>query len=294
MDPIIVEILNSVGKTFAVMGIGLAFHRYWGRDIGALTDLAMKLFIPCLAFSVIAGQEVSAGDLARVAGGGGLVMLGTLAITALVFRVAGIRRRGLVLPIVFMNAANLPFPILEANYGREGLGYGVLYYLATMSLLYTVGITIVSRSPDPRGLLKTPVTIATLAALVFQGTGRTVPALLLDTTELIGVAAIPVILFIYGYSLGDVRLGNIRLALLSALLRLGLGLLLGLAVVRLLAVEGVARDVIILVSAMPSAVINVVIARQYETDPELVASVVLLTSLAAIVVIPAILVVLRT
>jgi predicted permease len=294
MNPVVVEILTSVGKTFAVMGIGLAFHRLWRRDIEALTDLAMKLFVPCLAFSVISSQVVTLGDLAIISGSGALVMMGTLAIVALLFRVARIQRRGLFLPVVFMNAANLPFPILEANYGREGLGYGVLFYLAASALLFTVGIAIVARSPDPRGLLKTPVTIATLAALAFKAAGAPVPALLLDTTDLVGRAAIPTILFIYGYSLGEVRLRDIRLALLGALLRLGLGLVLGLAAVRLFGVVGVARDVIILVSAMPSAVVNVVIARQYDADPELVASVVLLTSLAALVTIPTLLVILRT
>jgi predicted permease len=40
--------------------------------------------------------------------------------------------------------------------------------------------------------------------------------------------------------------------------------------------------------------VNVVIARQYNADPEIVASVVFLTSLAAIVLLPALLLLLRT
>ncbi len=294
MNPVVAEVLGSVGKTFALAGIGLLFQRWWRRDIASLTDLAMKLFVPCLAFSVITDQVLTAHDLATVTGGAAMVMLATLGVSALVFRLARIEHRGLYLPVAFMNAANLPFPILEANYGSQGLGYGVLYYLATVTLLYTVGIAIVSRSPHPRELLKTPVALATAAALVFKVARVGVPPLLHDTADMVGRAAIPTILFVYGYSLGGVRMGDLRLAALGAVLRLGLGLALGLGVVRLLGIEGVARDVVILVSAMPSAVVNVVIASQHRADPDLVASVVLLTSLASVVLLPVLLIALRT
>ncbi len=294
MNPVVAEVLVSVGTTFAVMALGLVFQRLWRRDIETMTDLSMKLFVPCLAFSAITGMETNAHDMVTVAGGGALVMLATLALAFLVFRLLKVDRRGLYLPIVFMNSANLPFPILEANYGRVGLGYGVLYYLATVTLLYTVGIAIVSRSPDPRRLLTTPVTIATFAAILLKATRVPVPGFILEATDMLGQAAIPVILFIYGYSLGEMRLRDVRLAVLGAVMRLGVGFALGLAVVRLLGITGIARDVVILVSTMPSAVVNVVLARQYRADSDLVASVVFLTSLAAIGILPVLLILLRT
>jgi predicted permease len=294
MNPVVVEVLVSVGTSFAVMGLGLVFQRVWRRDIEVMTDLSMKLFVPCLAFSAIAGMEINAHDMATVAGGGALVQLGMLAIAFVVFRLFRIDRRGLYLPIVFMNSANLPFPILEANYGRVGLGYGVLYYLTTSSLLYTIGIAIVSRSPDPRTLLTTPVTIATVAALGLKATHLAVPRFLLAAIDMLGQAGIPLLLFIFGYSLGEMRLRDLRLAVLGSVMRLGIGFGLGLAAVRLLGVQGVAREIVIFVSTMPSAVVNVVIARQYKADPDLVASVVFLTSLAAIVILPLLLIALRT
>lgn len=294
MNPVVVEVLVSVATSFAVMGLGVVFQRLWKRDIAVMTDLAMKLFVPCLAFSAIASMELNAHDMATVAGGGALVQVGMLAIAFVVFRLLKVDRRGLYLPIAFMNSANLPFPILEANYGRVGLGYGVIYYLTTSSLLYTIGIAIVSRSPDPRTLFTTPVTIATLAALGLKAAHVAVPRFLLAAIDMLGQAGIPLMLFIFGYSLSEMRLRDLRLAVLASAMRLGLGFALGLAAVRLLGVQGVARDVVIFVSAMPSAVVNVVIARQYQADSDLVASVVFLTSLAAVVILPLLLIALRT
>ena len=293
MSAAVGEVLVSVGKTFAVMAIGFVFERRWGRDIEVLTDLSMKLFVPCLGFSVIVSQAIAASSLVTAAGAGALVILGSLAATFLLFRALKIRRRGLYLPVVFMNAANLPFPIIEANYGRAGLGYAVLYYLAVVVLLYTLGIAIVARSPDPRVLLKTPITFAVLAGLLVQALHVPVPRILLETTELIGGAALPSVLFIFGYSLGALRLDRLRLAAFGSVLRLLFGFGLGWLAVELFHVEGMARDVILLMSAMPSAVVTVVIARQYDADADIVASVVFLTSIASLVVIPVMLILLR-
>jgi malate permease and related proteins len=288
------QVLASVAKVFALMGVGVAFQRFWKRDIEALTDLTMKLFVPCLGFSVIVGQDLSAAALATVAGAATFVLLGTLLLSFLLFRLFGIRRRGLYLPVVFMNAANLPFPIIEANYGHIGLGYAVLYYVAVLALLYTLGIALVAGTVDPRALLRTPTTLAAAAALCVQAFHVTLPPIVIQTTELIGRAAIPLVLFVFGYSLGGLRVEHFGIAAFGGVLRLGLGVGLGWLVARWLGLAGAMRDVVILMSAMPSAVVNVVIARQYNADPEIVASVVFLTSLAAIVLLPALLLLLRT
>jgi predicted permease len=121
-----------------------------------------------------------------------------------------------------------------------------------------------------------------------------VPGLLLATTDLFGQAAIPTVLFIFGYSLGGLQVEHLGIAALGAVLRLGLGLGLGWLAAEWFALEGIGREIVILMSAMPSAVVNVVIARQYDADPEVVASIVLLTSLAAIGILPVLLVFLRT
>ena len=111
---------------------------------------------------------------------------------------------------------------------------------------------------------------------------------------MIGGAAIPTVLFIFGYSLGGLKVEHVKIAAFGSVLRLGLGLGLGWLAATGLRMTGTMRDVVIVMSAMPSAVVNVVIARQYAADPEIVASVVFLTSVAAIGLLPLLLVLLRT
>ena len=79
---------------------------------------------------------------------------------------------------------------------------------------------------------------------------------------------------------------TLRVAALGVLLRMGGGLVLGIAVTSLLDVTDVARVVVILVAGMPSAVTAVIFAADTRLDEELVASVVALSICLGVALLP--------
>jgi hypothetical protein len=64
------------------------------------------------------------------------------------------------------------------------------------------------------------------------------------------------------------------------------GLVLGFLVVNLFDLTGVLRSVVILNSAMPAAAMTSMLATKYDNEAELVSSVVLVTTLGSLIVIP--------
>jgi len=74
------------------------------------------------------------------------------------------------------------------------------------------------------------------------------------------------------------------------MLRIGMGLALGIGLSELLQLEGVARGVFILNCAMPVAVLNYLLAEKYGRSPGDVASLVVLSTLISLVSLPLILV----
>ena len=72
-------------------------------------------------------------------------------------------------------------------------------------------------------------------------------------------------------------------------IRVGGGFAFALLFVTCFGIGGVDRQVLLLSSVMPAAVINVVIAQRYATDPRLVASSIVLGTLLSLLSIPAIL-----
>jgi predicted permease len=73
---------------------------------------------------------------------------------------------------------------------------------------------------------------------------------------------------------------------LASFIRLAGGLAIGFVVTSLFGMTGVLRSVIILMSAMPAAVNTYLITARYKNEEQLVASVVLLTTLGSLALIP--------
>ena len=107
-----------------------------------------------------------------------------------------------------------------------------------------------------------------------------------EVVDMLGKAAIPLILFVFGYALYSVRLKHLTITLVSSVLRIAGGLLMGVFSIWLFGIEGLGRDIVLIYSMMPSAVINVIICKKYDSDTEAVASTVLLTTSLSLLTIP--------
>lgn len=279
-------VFTPVFKIFGVVAVGLLFRRYSKADARSVTDISMQVFVPCLAFSSIMARKIELVDFGAMVGSSVFTVAGTAGLAFIAFRLFGVHARGLYLPVLFLNAANLPFPLVEDIYGAPGLFRGVLYYTATTALIFSIGIYIVSRKADLMELVRVPALPAVALAIAFNFLRIRPPEPIMDVVDLMGQAAIPLILFVFGYTLYSVKVTQLGITVLASVLRIGGGLSTGIMAIRLFNIEGLNRDVILIYSIMPSAVVNVLISRKYDADPELVASTVFLTTAISLITIP--------
>jgi hypothetical protein len=279
-------VFTPVFKIFAVVAVGLLFRKYSRLDVRPITDVSMRIFVPCLAFSSIMARRIELADFGAMVGSSFFTVAGTALLALLAFRVFGIRSRGLYLPVLFLNAANLPFPLVEDIYGAPGLFRGVLYYTAVSALIFSIGIYIVARKADLMEMVRVPALPAVGLAIAFNFLRIEPPQPIMEVVDLMGQAAIPLILFILGYALYSVRVTQLGATVLASALRIGGGLAMGILSIRLFGIEGLNREIVLIYSIMPSAVVNVIISKKYEADSELVASTVLLTTTVSLITIP--------
>lgn len=279
-------VFTPVLKIFGVLAIGLFFRRYSKLDARPVTDVTMAVFVPCLAFSSILSQKIVLLDFGSMVGASVFTIVGTGLLSIFVFKALRIRGRGIFLAIMFLNAANFPFPLVEDLYGDAGLFRGVLYYTAVSLLIFSLGIFIVSRETDLKELLRVPVLPAVGLAIALNFLDARPPEPLMEVVDMLGKAAIPLILFVFGYTLYSVRLRHITITLVSSVLRIAGGLLMGILSIRLFGIEGLSRDIVLIYSIMPSAVVNVIICKKYDSDAEAVASTVLFTTCVSLITIP--------
>jgi malate permease and related proteins len=283
-------VLASVVEVFGLIAIAWIYVRRTRVDLSSAMRLGMDIFIPCLSFTAIMDSTIRARDAGLVTAAT-LIQIGMgLLIGWVGLRLIGWRqRRELLLPIAFVNSANLPFPLLLANFGNEGLSLGVLSYTVTNLAILTIGILILHGGGRARQALREPALWATVLAGILKLGHVSPPEMLMRVPRLAGLAAVPLMLVLFGESLVSTKLTDTRTALTTTILRYVSGAAALAVTLTCLHPDGLTRKVLILYALLPAAMINVVLTQRAGRDATAVASAVLLTTFVGVILLPVLL-----
>lgn len=283
------DILNVVLPTFIVILVGFLFGKLSKIDLSSIVDLLFWVGLPALAFTSMLDKKIVLADAGKVWASALIVMAGCGIAAWIMFRILKQKHSGVYLPIMIMNTVNIPFPIISLLYGQEGIFAAVLFYIPNVFAIYSLGIIILSRKDWKNGLkelTKVPAIYAVVIAFTLNLLNVKVPDLILRPVNLIATMVIPLMLLILGFKLASVKISSLSTTLVASVIRLGVGLALGFAVVELFDLTGILRTVVIFEAAMPGAVNTSLLAMKYDNESELVSSVVFLTTIASLVMIP--------
>jgi hypothetical protein len=289
------DIIEVVLPTFIVILIGYIVGKFTRLSAGPLVDISLFVGIPALVVVSLINKEIVLVDAAKVWAASFTIQVGCLVVAWLVFRALRQKHSGLYVAIALMNTVNIPFPIIYLAYGAEGLAAATLFYIPNLLLLYTLGVYIMAGRgwrDSAKEVFRLPAVYAAAVGLALNFLDVEVPALAVNTLEFIALMAIPLVLITLGHNLSRVKMASFPTTLLASFLRIGVGLGIGLLVVELLDITGVFRSVVVLDAAMPAAATTALLAARYNNEAELVSSVVLVTTVASLVVIPFLLAVL--
>jgi predicted permease len=282
--------IENLLPIFLAAGTGYLLSRRLKTDPRTLSQVAFYIFSPCLIFTILIENQVSENEILRMLllAWGGAVVIGVIAwLMGQVFKLERKMLVAVMLTSIFMNSGNFGMSFNLFAFGQEGLAQAGIFFVSTAIATYTVGIFIASMGKaSPRqalvNLLKVPAIYAVLLAIVFLRTGWQLPLPIERTTQLLGDAAIPAMLVLLGMQLSAIRWdGQIRPLLLANGLRLIISPLVALGLVLVLGLTGVARQVGVLEASMPSAVLTIVLATEYDVEPTFVSAVVFTSTLAS-------------
>jgi predicted permease len=283
------EILNVILPTFITILIGFVIGKIVRIDLAGVIDIVFYVGLPALAFVSILNQQIILLDAVKVWASALIVSLGCGAAGWILFRAFKTRHSGLYLPISLPNTVNIPFPIISLAYGPAGLFAATLYYIPNVILLYSAGVFIAAGQgwrQNLKTMLKVPTLYTAFAALFLNLFNIGVPSLIMKPLDFIGSMVTPAVVLTLGYSLSKIKITSLPITLWSSLIRLGGGLAIGFLTVYLFDLTGITRSVVVLMSAMPAAVNTYTIAAKYKNEAELVASVVMVTTIISLVLIP--------
>lgn len=284
-----VDLLNIILPTFIVIFIGYLLGKTTKIDMSAVVEVVFYVGLPSLAFVSMLDKKIVLLDAAKIWAAALIIMLGCGTVAWSVFKIIRQKHSGLYIPIMMMNTVNIPFPIIYLVYGSEGLFAATLFYIPNVLLLFSLGIYIASKrhwQGSIKEVFRVPAIYAAIAGLTVNLFNVTMPELIVKPLDFISLMVIPLVLLVLGYNLSKVRITSLPTTLLASFIRLGVGLLLGLFTVNLFGLTGVLRSVVILDSAMPAAVNASLLATKYKNEADLVSSVVFITTIASLVIIP--------
>ena len=284
------QVFAVVFPVFSLIALGYLFGRLKKIDLNALTDVILYVASPALAFGALARSDLPLKSLGVIAGSTAFVILAMALLVTLWLRFFKQDLRGLYLPTMFPNAGNMGLALALFAFGEEGLAFAVIFFATTAIIHYTLGLAIVSLgSKGRKEIFRFPLVYAALGGIIISLSGVELPVFVRRPIDLLGTMAIALMLFSLGYRLVSVRMATLGIASQAALLRIGGGFSLAVALTSLFGLEGTTRGVLILMSSMPSAVINFILAEKFSRNPELVASTVWVSTLLSLGTTPAIL-----
>jgi hypothetical protein len=289
-------LVNVVLPVFLMVGLTAVAHFFLHFEIRTLSRVVFYVFAPALVFDSLASSDVSGVEFGQIAA---VVILLTLALWVLgalaarLLHLEGPTQAAFVAAILLMNAGNYGLSVNLFAFGQEGLSRATLYFTVSALLSSSLGVYLSARGrvSTRQSLLRVagvPMVYASALGLVCNLGNLAMPEPIAKAVHILGQASVPVMLAVLGAQLVQTYQNRQPVVHLPALgvvtvTRLVVAPALAWVLAGLVGLNGLARDITILESAMPTAVITTILATEFDSDPPFAALCVLATTLASLV-----------
>lgn len=276
----------------AVFGSGFILQRIRVLDVKSLAAASIYIFLPALVFTNLYEATFNQGYtvIAVYAFLLLFVMIIFIKIFANVFNWTESVESGSILTTAFMNGGNYGVPVILFSVGEEAMPYAIFLMVIQTMLMNVFGIYYASRSTSGfirsfKTILKMPATYAALLGIGFQALSVNIPESVYSTLNMLGDAAIPLMMVILGMQLTSITSLKFdwQVILSASVTRMVISPLLALLFIWVVPVDPVVGAVLVIVAAMPSAATTTIYAIEFDSEPDLVSSITLVTTLISIV-----------
>ncbi|SFK17178.1 hypothetical protein SAMN04487936_108121 [Halobacillus dabanensis] len=274
---------------------GFVLQKILRLEIKSISTVVLYIMLPCLVFKTFYEATFDQDYLMMVIFSV-LLLFSILLINkvaAKLFRYGSSTESGLILSTAFMNAGNYGAPIVLFAFGEQGFVYSVSFMVLQQIVMNFFGVYYAAKGTAGitraiKTVLKMPPTHAVWVALVFKYTSIPVSENIMSSITLVGDATIPTVMITLGMQLANITVKNLSWDKISyaATLRLIGSPLIAWALTIILPMSDMMANVMIISAAMPSAATTTMYAVQFDSKPELVSSITLITTLLSIVTIP--------
>ena len=191
-------------------------------------------------------------------------------------------------PLILPNTGNMGVPICLFAYGTSGLGVASAIASVIILLHFTVGVLLAKKSFSIEIMIKNVPVYGIIAAVIFLYFEWEVPGFIENTTFLLTYTTIFLVLMSLGIALSRFQVVSWTHASILGAVRVILGPIIGLCLIKYLNLDGFAAGVLLIQSSMPSAVLTYLVGSMYSGKRVVnsVASVIVTSTLMSLISVP--------
>ena len=191
-------------------------------------------------------------------------------------------------PYFLPNTGNMGIPICLFAYGVLGMGVAAAISSLVILLHFTINIFLASKKFDIKIILKSPSTYAVIVAVFFLYFDLVMPKVVINTVMLLGYAMIVLILMSLGVSLTQLKVFSLKDSIISSIGRVIVGPIIGFMIIKIFDLSGFAAGVLLIQSAMPSAILTYLVAEMYSPKKVVdnISSMIVVSTLLSLITVP--------
>jgi predicted permease len=280
--------VSDILPIFLIAGVGYLLATRLQANVKTLAHVVFYALVPCFVFRLLIASKMTGPQVGRMAlmavlvtGGMGLVAR----IAAIPLRLDRAELSAFLLVAMFSNGGNYGLPVVLFAFGNEALAQGTVYFVTSSLLTYTVGVFLAAAGRKSVGgaligITKIPAIYGVTAALLVLSTGVSIPLAVMRPIQLLGDAAIPVMILVLGMQLNRATVPKQpAVVVTAAALSLVAAPFVALGLTWLLGLSGPGRQAAVVLASMPTAVVTTILALEFDTAPTFVTNVVFVTTL---------------
>lgn len=283
-------LISDILPIFAIAGAGFMVARFAGAEVKTLARTVFYTLLPCFAFHLLVTSSASGPDVIRLIVLSVLIMLSMGVIGFVAAKSLGLEKgilRAFMMVSMFSNGGNYGLPVVRFAFGEQALTYATIFFLTGSVMTYVIG-SFFGSSHRRRlaGALekvwKMPSLYGIALALIVRGLHWTVPDAMMRPVNLLSDAALPLMILVLGMQLERaVWPSRPALVLLAVGISLVAAPLVALGLAWAFGVTGQARQVAVILSSMPVAVVTTILSLEFDLAPDFVTSAVFVSTIVS-------------
>ena len=285
---IYIKIFEVIFPVFFVIGIGY----YLGKknpkfDTNFITNFAGNIGTPAMIFYTVTTTGITL-DIFISYFIYAIIMIGGFAVVGLILLFFLKKDLSMELPpLILPNTGNMGVPICLFAYGTQGLGVASAVASVIILFHFTLGVFLAKKKFSIDILIKSPPVYAIIISVIFLYFKINTPIFLENTTFLLTYATIFLVLMSLGIALTRFKF-SLKNSIIMSLCRILLGPIIAYIVIHYFKLSGLAAGVLLIQSAMPSAILNYLVGSMYSPKKvvDSIASTIVISTLMSFISIP--------